>query len=181
LVYRLNAYIYDYLKRQNYKQAADTFFKEASVSPQISVLQAPGGFLAEWWAIFWDIFSATNRKASSPEARAYVEVRPAELFFFFFASLLHLPVCNRVFLRRIPMLNQRFVCMCSITNSVVLLLSDAQRFLRAWPRPHTATAAKLPFLLVEMAFLPLLLIRFVAKDFFHFSPFILCGLPIPMR
>eukprot|EP01122_Echinamoeba_exundans_P001324 TRINITY_DN113_c0_g1_i1.p1 TRINITY_DN113_c0_g1~~TRINITY_DN113_c0_g1_i1.p1 ORF type:complete len:845 (+),score=154.72 TRINITY_DN113_c0_g1_i1:135-2669(+) len=69
----LNAYIYDYLKRQNYKQAADTFFKEAAVSPQISVLQAPGGFLAEWWAIFWDIFSATNRKASSPEARAYVE------------------------------------------------------------------------------------------------------------
>lgn len=37
-------------------------------------IDAPGGFLFEWWSVFWDIFIArTNEKHSEPAA-AYIEV-----------------------------------------------------------------------------------------------------------
>lgn len=39
-----------------------------------SAIDAPGGFLFEWWSVFWDIFIArTNEKHSEPAA-AYIEV-----------------------------------------------------------------------------------------------------------
>ena len=37
-------------------------------------IDAPGGFLFEWWSVFWDIFIArTNEKHSEPAA-SYIEV-----------------------------------------------------------------------------------------------------------
>lgn len=39
-----------------------------------AAIDAPGGFLFEWWSVFWDIFIArTNEKHSEPAA-AYIEV-----------------------------------------------------------------------------------------------------------
>ncbi|KAJ7950418.1 Transcriptional corepressor LEUNIG [Quillaja saponaria] len=40
-----------------------------------TAIDAPGGFLFEWWSVFWDIFIArTNEKHSEPAA-AYIEQR----------------------------------------------------------------------------------------------------------
>lgn len=40
----------------------------------IAAIDAPGGFLFEWWSVFWDIFIArTNEKHSEPAA-SYIEV-----------------------------------------------------------------------------------------------------------
>ena len=52
-----------------------------------AAIDAPGGFLFEWWSVFWDIFIArTNEKHSEPAA-AYIEVFSLlEEFFFFFCS-----------------------------------------------------------------------------------------------
>lgn len=39
-----------------------------------TAIDAPGGFLFEWWSVFWDIFIArTNEKHSDPAA-SYIEV-----------------------------------------------------------------------------------------------------------
>lgn len=39
-----------------------------------TAIDAPGGFLFEWWSVFWDIFIArTNEKHSEPAA-SYIEV-----------------------------------------------------------------------------------------------------------
>lgn len=41
-----------------------------------AAIDAPGGFLFEWWSVFWDIFIArTNEKHSEPAA-SYIEVTP---------------------------------------------------------------------------------------------------------
>lgn len=105
--------------------------------------------MAEWWAIFWDIFSATNRKASSPEARAYVEVRAAAVFFFAL-RLLH-PSRVALFVPRACLLNHLLLLAYSITSNVVLHPSDAKHSRQARLRPRTQTAAR-PFQQDEMAF-----------------------------
>jgi hypothetical protein len=36
-------------------------------------LKAPGGFLREWWSVFWDIYAARSGRPSSAFAHAYLE------------------------------------------------------------------------------------------------------------
>jgi len=38
-------------------------------------IDAPGGFLYEWWVIFWDIFAAKNNRSTNRDAIAYVEAQ----------------------------------------------------------------------------------------------------------
>lgn len=53
--------------RFKFRVACNCLFKYAAID-------APGGFLFEWWSVFWDIFIArTNDKHSEPAA-AYIEV-----------------------------------------------------------------------------------------------------------
>lgn len=53
-------------------------------------IDAPGGFLFEWWSVFWDIFIArTNEKHSEPAA-AYIEVCISSGALFSFTMNLHL-------------------------------------------------------------------------------------------
>jgi hypothetical protein len=47
--------------------------QEANVSQDHVLINAPEGFLFEWWAVFWDIYNARNNKPSSSDARTYVE------------------------------------------------------------------------------------------------------------
>ncbi|XP_010436844.1 PREDICTED: transcriptional corepressor LEUNIG_HOMOLOG-like [Camelina sativa] len=48
---------------------------EGKVSPDPVAIDAPGGFLFEWWSVLWDIFIArTNEKHSEPAA-AYIEAQ----------------------------------------------------------------------------------------------------------
>ncbi|KAA8543476.1 hypothetical protein F0562_021029 [Nyssa sinensis] len=48
---------------------------EGKVATDPVAIDAPGGFLFEWWSVFWDIFIArTNEKHSEPAA-AYIETQ----------------------------------------------------------------------------------------------------------
>ncbi|KAK9762261.1 hypothetical protein K7432_012182, partial [Basidiobolus ranarum] len=50
--------------------------QDTSSLPHIQVpIDAPDGFLFEWWSVFWDIFSArSNQPGSSREALAYIDI-----------------------------------------------------------------------------------------------------------
>lgn len=73
---RLNVYIYDYCRKRNFQQSARAFFLEAQVPAETIVpIDAPEGFLYEWWTVFWDVFSAKANKSGSREAVTYVDVR----------------------------------------------------------------------------------------------------------
>lgn len=37
-------------------------------------IDAPGGFLLEWWSVFWDIFIARTNEKHSDSAASYLEV-----------------------------------------------------------------------------------------------------------
>lgn len=39
-----------------------------------SAIDAPGGFLLEWWSVFWDIFIARTNEKHSEAAASYNEV-----------------------------------------------------------------------------------------------------------
>lgn len=41
---------------------------------EISAIDAPGGFLFEWWSVFWDIFIARTNEKHSEVAASYIEV-----------------------------------------------------------------------------------------------------------
>ncbi|CAL4920247.1 unnamed protein product [Urochloa decumbens] len=62
----LDVYIYDYLVKRNLQATAKAFIAEGKVATDPVAIDAPGGFLFEWWSIFWDIFhSSTTAKPSS--------------------------------------------------------------------------------------------------------------------
>ncbi|KAK1399965.1 LisH domain-containing protein [Heracleum sosnowskyi] len=54
----LDAYVLDYLVKRRYSVTSRIFQAEAAVPCNSSVIDAPGGFLYEWWSVFWDIFIA---------------------------------------------------------------------------------------------------------------------------
>ncbi|KAG6726132.1 hypothetical protein I3843_02G054200 [Carya illinoinensis] len=71
----LDVYIYDYLVKKKLHATAKSFMTEGKVAPDPVAIDAPGGFLFEWWSVFWDIFIArTNEKHSEPAA-AYIEAQ----------------------------------------------------------------------------------------------------------
>ncbi|XP_023539844.1 transcriptional corepressor LEUNIG_HOMOLOG-like isoform X1 [Cucurbita pepo subsp. pepo] len=71
----LDVYIYDYLVKKKLHATAKSFMNEGKVAPDPVAIDAPGGFLFEWWSVFWDIFIArTNEKHSEPAA-AYIEAQ----------------------------------------------------------------------------------------------------------
>lgn len=39
-----------------------------------AAIDAPGGFLFEWWSVFWDIFIARTNEKHSEAAASYIEV-----------------------------------------------------------------------------------------------------------
>jgi hypothetical protein len=40
-----------------------------------AAIDAPGGFLFEWWSVFWDIFIARTNEKHSEVAASYIEVK----------------------------------------------------------------------------------------------------------
>ncbi|KAI3802951.1 hypothetical protein L1987_31098 [Smallanthus sonchifolius] len=53
---RLDIYILDYLTKRKLNASKKVFGDEAKVPINIHAIDAPRGFLFEWWAVFWDIF-----------------------------------------------------------------------------------------------------------------------------
>ncbi|KAL6638318.1 hypothetical protein ACP70R_025890 [Stipagrostis hirtigluma subsp. patula] len=69
----LDVYIYDYLVKRNLHTTAKAFISEGKVATDPVAIDAPGGFLFEWWSIFWDIF---HSKTSSPPPSSATSARP---------------------------------------------------------------------------------------------------------
>ncbi|XP_021891700.1 transcriptional corepressor LEUNIG-like isoform X2 [Carica papaya] len=58
------AYLYDYLKKKNMHQTAEIYRKEANLEfdPDFRpAMDIPGGFLQEWWSIFYDYFNSQQQ------------------------------------------------------------------------------------------------------------------------
>ncbi|WVZ10597.1 hypothetical protein V8G54_015127 [Vigna mungo] len=70
----LDLYIHDYLKKRQLHATARVFKAEANVSTDPVVIEAPCGFLFEWWSVFWDVYisrtniARTNRKHTEAAA-----------------------------------------------------------------------------------------------------------------
>ncbi|KAF8389031.1 hypothetical protein HHK36_025716 [Tetracentron sinense] len=75
----LDVYIYDYLVKRNLQASAKAFQAEGKVSSDPVAIDAPGGFLFEWWSVFWDIFIARTNEKHSEVAASYIEVDGAHL------------------------------------------------------------------------------------------------------
>ncbi|XP_020112920.1 transcriptional corepressor LEUNIG_HOMOLOG isoform X2 [Ananas comosus] len=71
----LDVYIYDYLVKRNLQNTAKAFMTEGKVAADPVAIDAPGGFLFEWWSVFWDIFIARTNEKHSEVAAAYIETQ----------------------------------------------------------------------------------------------------------
>ncbi|KAK3263538.1 hypothetical protein CYMTET_27663 [Cymbomonas tetramitiformis] len=71
----LNLYVLDYLRKKKFLKSAKAFQGEAKVQETPVAINAPGGFLFEWWSIFWDIFIARSNEEHSEAANAYLEAQ----------------------------------------------------------------------------------------------------------
>ncbi|XP_022890612.1 transcriptional corepressor LEUNIG_HOMOLOG-like isoform X3 [Olea europaea var. sylvestris] len=71
----LDVYIHDYLLKRNLHNSAKAFMTEGKVATDPVAIDAPGGFLFEWWSVFWDIFIARTNEKHSEAAAAYIETQ----------------------------------------------------------------------------------------------------------
>ncbi|XP_072959288.1 transcriptional corepressor LEUNIG_HOMOLOG-like isoform X1 [Typha angustifolia] len=71
----LDVYIHDYLVKRNLQATAKAFMAEGKVATEPVAIDAPGGFLFEWWSIFWDIFIARADEKHSEVAVTYLEAQ----------------------------------------------------------------------------------------------------------
>ncbi|XP_062213886.1 transcriptional corepressor LEUNIG_HOMOLOG-like isoform X2 [Phragmites australis] len=72
----LDVYIYDYLVKRNLHATAKAFISEGKVATDPVAIDAPGGFLFEWWSIFWDIFHSKTSTTSSSNASTSIDNKP---------------------------------------------------------------------------------------------------------
>ncbi|XP_074582236.1 transcriptional corepressor LEUNIG_HOMOLOG-like [Curcuma longa] len=74
----LDVYIHDYLLKRDLQVTAKAFKDEGKVATDPVAIDAPGGFLFEWWSVFWDIFIARTNEKHSQVAAAYIETQRAK-------------------------------------------------------------------------------------------------------
>ncbi|KAI4379764.1 hypothetical protein MLD38_006018 [Melastoma candidum] len=74
----LDVYIHDYFVKRDLKNTAQAFQAEGKVSSDPVAIDAPGGFLFEWWSVFWDIFIARTNEKHSDVAASYIEAQFAK-------------------------------------------------------------------------------------------------------
>ncbi|XP_048131686.1 transcriptional corepressor LEUNIG_HOMOLOG-like isoform X2 [Rhodamnia argentea] len=71
----LDVYIHDYMLKRKLHASAKAFMTEGKVATDPVAIDAPGGFLFEWWSVFWDIFIARTNVKHSDAAAAYIEAQ----------------------------------------------------------------------------------------------------------
>ncbi|CAO2822773.1 unnamed protein product [Amaranthus hypochondriacus] len=71
----LDVYIHDYFVKRKLHASAKAFQQEGKVSSDPVAIDAPGGFLFEWWSVFWDIFIARTNEKHSEHAASYIETQ----------------------------------------------------------------------------------------------------------
>nr|VDC79885.1 unnamed protein product [Brassica rapa] len=70
--YELNVYIFDYLVKKKLHHTALSFMSEVEVSMDPVAIDTPGGYLSDWWSVFWAFFVAsTNEKHSESAAEQF--------------------------------------------------------------------------------------------------------------
>ncbi|KAJ6956438.1 transcriptional corepressor LEUNIG-like isoform X2 [Populus alba x Populus x berolinensis] len=74
----LDVYIHDYLLKRKLHNSAKAFMAEGKVATDPVAIDAPGGFLFEWWSVFWDIFIARTNEKHSDAAAAYIEAQQSK-------------------------------------------------------------------------------------------------------
>eukprot|EP00959_Pyramimonas_sp_CCMP1952_P285684 5973337-Pyramimonas_sp.AAC.1 len=62
----------------NYVKAAQAFQMEAKVEMGAVAIDVPGGFLSEWWSVFWDVFIARTNSKHSESATSYIDAQNAK-------------------------------------------------------------------------------------------------------
>ncbi|XP_068464240.1 transcriptional corepressor LEUNIG-like isoform X1 [Phaseolus vulgaris] len=67
----LDLYIHDYLMKRQLHASARVFQAEGNVSTGPVVIEAPSGFLLEWWSVFWDIYIARANQKHTEAAASY--------------------------------------------------------------------------------------------------------------
>ncbi|XP_047167896.1 transcriptional corepressor LEUNIG_HOMOLOG-like isoform X1 [Vigna umbellata] len=75
----LDVYIYDYLMKRKLHATAKAFVAEGKVATDPVAIDAPGGFLYEWWSVFWDIFISRTNEKHSEAAAAYIETQQTKV------------------------------------------------------------------------------------------------------
>ena len=84
-----------------------------------AAIEAPSGFLFEWWSVFWDIYISRTNPSFSECASTYSEVRILHLcqaccMLKKYNSMLHLAFRSRKL--RYPSANSSFSSRCSSSN-----------------------------------------------------------------
>ncbi|WOH01852.1 hypothetical protein DCAR_0521238 [Daucus carota subsp. sativus] len=74
----LDVYIHDYLLKRKLHASAKAFMTEGKVATDPVAIDAPGGFLFEWWSVFWDIFIARTNEKHSEAAASYIETQQSK-------------------------------------------------------------------------------------------------------
>ncbi|KAL8146820.1 transcriptional corepressor LEUNIG_HOMOLOG [Apium graveolens] len=75
----LDVYIHDYLLKRKLHASAKAFMTEGKVATDPVAIDAPGGFLFEWWSVFWDIFIARTNEKHSEAAASYIETQQSKV------------------------------------------------------------------------------------------------------
>ncbi|CAM8980677.1 unnamed protein product [Rhodiola kirilowii] len=71
----LDRYIHDYFVKRKLHESARAFMAEAKVSAEPVVIDAPDGFLYEWWCIFWEMHAARSNQKRSESMAAYLDAK----------------------------------------------------------------------------------------------------------
>ncbi|CAM6102206.1 unnamed protein product [Calypogeia fissa] len=73
----LDVYIYDFLKKRKFEESAKAFLQESKLPTEnaIVAIDAPDGFLLEWWTVFWDVFKVQSGQPHSAIAASYVKTQ----------------------------------------------------------------------------------------------------------
>ncbi|XP_073038699.1 uncharacterized protein [Primulina eburnea] len=73
----LDKYVHDYMIRNNMHDAANIFAEEANICLRPVAINSEEGFLAEWWSLFWDVYSdILSKHPSTTEGCASKESIP---------------------------------------------------------------------------------------------------------
>jgi len=68
----LNIYICDYLFKHGLHASAKALLKEGELGEHVKApIDAPRGFLEEWWSVHWDIYMAKTKESGSDDAIVY--------------------------------------------------------------------------------------------------------------
>ncbi|KAJ8616177.1 hypothetical protein MRB53_035549 [Persea americana] len=150
----LDVYIYDYLLKRNLHDSAKAFMAEGKVSGDPVAIDAPGGFLFEWWSVFWDIFIARTNEKHSEKAAAYIEAHQIK------AREQHLQMRQlQIIQQRQAQLQRRDASNPSISGPINAILADgmlgqstasvlaAKRYEERMKHPHSMDSEPSPQLL----------------------------------